>query len=120
MTFIYNDPKQFPAEALAGFIAANERYVEAVHGGVVRSTTSPEGEVALVIGGGSGHYPAFPGWVGPGMAHGCVCGNVFASPSQSQVTAVSQAADNGGGVLLMYGNYAGDVLHFGKAASIMR
>ncbi|MGJ9494646.1 dihydroxyacetone kinase family protein [Actinotignum sp. GS-2025a] len=120
MTFIYNDPKQFPAEALAGFIAANERYVEAVHGGVVRSTTSPEGEVALVIGGGSGHYPAFPGWVGPGMAHGCVCGNIFASPSQSQVTAVSQAADNGGGVLLMYGNYAGDVLHFGKAASIMR
>ncbi|MFE1523316.1 dihydroxyacetone kinase family protein [Schaalia turicensis] len=120
MTFIYNDPKHFPAEALTGFIAANERYVEAVHGGVVRSTTSPEREVALVIGGGSGHYPAFPGWVGPGMAHGSVCGNIFSSPSQSQVMSVSQAAHNGGGVLLMYGNYAGDVLHFGKAASIMR
>lgn len=120
MTYIFNDPKRFAADAVEGFAAAYPQYVMPVHGGVVRSTASPDGEVALVIGGGSGHYPAFSGWTGPGMAHGTVCGNVFASPSESQVVSVSRAADNGGGVLIVFGNYAGDVLHFGAAAKDLR
>ncbi|KMY22762.1 dihydroxyacetone kinase [Actinobaculum suis] len=120
MTYIYNDPKRFARDSLAGFVQAHSRYVTAVHGGVVRATASPENEVALVIGGGSGHYPAFSGWTGPGMAHGTVCGNVFASPSESQVLSVARAADNGGGVLIVFGNYAGDVLHFGAAAKDLR
>lgn len=120
MTFVFNDPKKFPADSLAGFVAANSQYVMSVHGGVVRSTASPKGEVALVIGGGSGHYPAFAGWTGPGMAHGTVAGNIFASPSESQVVSVSRASDNGGGVLMMFGNYAGDVLHFSAAAKDLR
>ena len=115
MTYLVNDPKQFPAESLTGMVAANKEYMQAVHGGVVRVTDSPKGEVSVVVGGGSGHYPAFAGWVGPGMAHGAVCGNIFASPSASQVESVVRAADNGGGTLLLFGNYAGDVLHFGAA-----
>lgn len=115
MTYLVNDPKQFPAESLKGMVAANQDYMQEVHGGVVRSTASPQGEVSVVVGGGSGHYPAFAGWVGPGMAHGAVCGNIFASPSASQVESVVRAADNGGGTLLLFGNYAGDVLHFGSA-----
>ena len=120
MTRLLNAPNDFPAHALHGFALANPRYVEQVHGGVVRSTESPQGQVAVVLGGGSGHYPAFAGWVGPGMAHGAVCGNVFASPSASQVYSVVRAADNAGGVLLGFGNYAGDVLHFGEAAERLR
>jgi dihydroxyacetone kinase len=120
MTRLLNAPNDFPADALHGFALANPRYVEQVHGGVVRSTESPQGQVAVVLGGGSGHYPAFAGWVGPGMAHGAVCGNVFASPSASQVYSVVRAADNAGGVLLGFGNYAGDVLHFGQAAERLR
>jgi dihydroxyacetone kinase len=120
VTRLLNGPNDFPAEAVRGFAAANPRYVQQVHGGVVRSTASPAGQVAVVLGGGSGHYPAFAGWVGPGMAHGVVCGNVFASPSASQVHSVVRAADNQGGVLLGFGNYAGDVLHFGQAAEQLR
>ncbi|CAN5384536.1 dihydroxyacetone kinase family protein [soil metagenome] len=120
MTRLLNAPNDFPADALHGFALANPRHVEQVHGGVVRSTESPRGQVAVVLGGGSGHYPAFAGWVGPGMAHGAVCGNVFASPSASQVYSVVRAADNAGGVLLGFGNYAGDVLHFGQAAERLR
>jgi len=120
VTRLVNAPSDFPAEAVRGFVVANERYVQQVHGGVVRSTQSPEGQVAVVLGGGSGHYPAFAGWVGPGMAHAAVCGNVFASPSASQVESVVRAADVGGGVLLGFGNYAGDVLHFGQAAEHLR
>lgn len=120
MTKIVNDPEAFPKESLAGFVDAFAEYVQAVHGGVVRSTASPENEVALVVGGGSGHYPAFAGWVGPGIAHGSVCGNIFSSPSASQARSVIRAADNGAGTLMMFGNYAGDVLHFGQAAEQLR
>lgn len=119
MTFLANDPKHFAADSLHGMVAANPRHLQAVHGGVVRATASPEGEVSIVVGGGSGHYPAFAGWVGPGLAHGAVCGNIFASPSESQVKSVTKAADNGGGSLLLFGNYAGDCLHFGAAAEAL-
>ncbi|MFE4368236.1 dihydroxyacetone kinase family protein [Streptomyces sp. NPDC056835] len=116
MTVLTNDPRAFADEALAGFAAAHAEDIRTVHGGVVRASATPPGQVALVIGGGTGHYPAFAGWVGPGFAHGAACGHVFASPSASQICSVARAADNGGGVILGFGNYAGDNLHFGQAA----
>ncbi|WP_110677245.1 dihydroxyacetone kinase family protein [Salinicola sp. RZ23] len=115
MTRLYNDPVNFVDEAAAGFVAAHAQRVCQVPGGVIRSTRSEPGTVAVVIGGGSGHYPAFAGLVGQGLAHGAVMGNLFASPSAQQVYNVCKAANNGGGVLLSFGNYAGDVLHFGQA-----
>ncbi|MFF2317637.1 dihydroxyacetone kinase subunit DhaL [Arthrobacter sp. NPDC058097] len=115
MTQIFDNPADFADEALDGFVAANRGYVARVDGGVVRSTEIPAGQVALVVGGGSGHYPAFAGLVGPGLAAGSACGNMFASPAAGQVYRVAKAANAGGGVLLSYGNYAGDVLHFGQA-----
>ena len=120
MTRLVNVASEFADEALEGFVAANSHSVKSVHGGVIRATSSPSGEVAVVLGGGSGHYPAFAGWVGPGFAHGAACGHIFASPSASQVYSVAKAADNGGGVILGFGNYAGDVLHFGQAAQQLR
>ncbi|WP_412872883.1 dihydroxyacetone kinase family protein [Curtobacterium flaccumfaciens] len=116
MTRLFNDPADFADEMVDGFVAANRARVRRVHGGVARSTTSPEGTVALVVGGGSGHYPAFGGLVGHGLAAGAAMGNLFASPSAQQVTAVAKASEHGGGVLLSYGNYAGDVLNFDAAA----
>lgn len=120
MTRVFNDPSNFALEAVSGMATAYPQYVKAVHGGVVRATASPDGQVAVIVGGGSGHFPAFAGWVGPGMAHGAVCGNIFASPSASQAYSVAKAADNGGGIIITYGNYAGDVLHFGQAAERLR
>ena len=120
MTRLWNEPADFADEMIDGFVAANGRYVRRVPGGVVRSTASPAGEVAVVIGGGSGHYPAFGGLVGPGLAHGAAMGNLFASPSTQQVFSVARAADNGGGVFLTYGNYAGDVLNFDAAQERLR
>ncbi|WP_338320658.1 dihydroxyacetone kinase subunit DhaK, partial [Streptomyces lonarensis] len=116
MTHLHNDPADFADEALAGFAAAHAARVRPVDGGVVRAHGTPAGQVAVVIGGGSGHYPAFAGLVGRGLAHGAAAGNVFASPSARQVRSVATAAHGGAGVLLLFGNYAGDVLHFGEAA----
>src|SRR5580765_463256 len=115
MTLLFNDPSAFVEEAVEGFVAANARWVRAVSGGVVRRALPAEPTVAVVIGGGSGHYPAFSGLVGAGLAHGAVIGNVFASPSADQVYRVASACQNGAGVLLSYGNYAGDVLNFDQA-----
>ncbi|WP_442575373.1 dihydroxyacetone kinase family protein [Microbacterium sp. F51-2R] len=120
MTRLWNEPADFADEMIDGFVAANERYVRRVPGGVVRSTTSPTGQVAVVIGGGSGHYPAFGGLVGPGLAHGAAMGNLFASPSTQQVYSVAKAAEVGGGVYFSYGNYAGDVLNFDAAQERLR
>lgn len=120
MTHLLNDPIDFPAELVDGFVKANAKYVKKVYGGVVRATKSKPGKVAIITGGGTGHYPGFMGWVGPGLVDGAVTGNVFASPSASQVRSVAKAADHGGGILLAFLNYAGDVLHFGMAEELLK
>lgn len=120
MTRLWNDPADFADEMIAGFALANERSVRRVTGGVVRSTEVADGQVAVVIGGGSGHYPAFGGLVGQGLAHGAAMGNLFASPSTQQIQAVARASHRGGGVFFSYGNYAGDVLNFDAAQDRLR
>lgn len=116
MTCVFDNPEEFAKTALAGFASIYSRNVRPVIGGVVRSTVTPEGKVAVVVGGGSGHYPAFAGFVGPGLADAAVAGDVFASPSTHLVANVCRKAHRGGGVLLGFGKYAGDVLNFGLAA----
>jgi dihydroxyacetone kinase len=118
MTHIYNDPAEFPSDVMKGFAVAYPQYVQRVEGasGFVRAGGPLEGKVSLVIGGGSGHYPSYNGVVGAGFADGAVLGGVFASPSAEQVYRVAMAADGGAGVVLGFGNYAGDRLNFGVAA----
>src|SRR5919108_3366092 len=122
MTRIFNDPAVFKDEMTDGFVSAYSRYVERVPGasGVMRVGGARHGKVSLVIGGGSGHYPAFCGVVGPGLADGAVMGDIFASPSTEQVYRVARALDGGAGVLLSYGNYACDVLNFDAAQERLR
>lgn len=115
MSYLLNDPDHFVEEMTEGFVAANPTLVRQVTGGVLRAAATPAGQVAVVIGGGSGHYPAFAGLVGQGLAHGAAMGNLFASPSAAQIHNVAKLAGSGAGVLLTYGNYAGDVLNFDQA-----
>ncbi|QLH25721.1 dihydroxyacetone kinase family protein [Streptomyces sp. Rer75] len=116
MTRLFNDPARFTDDMITGFAAAHPEHVRAVPGGVVRARPTPVGKVAVLTGGGSGHYPAFCGVVGPGFADGSVIGDVFTSPSAARARSVAEAAEAGGGVLFLFGNYAGDVMNFGLAA----
>lgn len=116
MTRLFNDPARFADDMVSGFAAAHPEYVTAVPGGVVRAVRPRPGKVAVLTGGGSGHYPAFCGVVGPGFADGSVIGNVFTSPSADRAHTVALEAETGGGVLFLFGNYAGDVMNFGLAA----
>ena len=120
MSRLITNPDTFAAAAIKGFVEAHPRHVIAIEGGVMRLSPIPDGQVGLVVGGGSGHYPALAGLVGAGLAAGAACGNIFASPSAGQVHRVGQAVERGGGLLLAFGNYAGDVLHFTQGAERLR
>lgn len=120
MTYVHNRPEDFAREALSGLVKAHPGRLRSVPGGIARADGTAPGKVAVVVGGGSGHYPAFAGLVGDGLADAAVCGEVFASPSTRQVIDVCRAADAGAGIWLSFGNYAGDVLNFGAAASRLR
>ena len=120
MSYLPTEPENFASKAIDGFVAAHPRHVRRTDGGVIRLAPIPAGQVGVVVGGGSGHYPAFAGLVGRGLAAGAVCGNIFASPSAGQVLRVGSAVERGAGLLLSFGNYAGDVLHFTLGAERLR
>lgn len=119
MTVLYNDPADFAEDQFTGFLDLYSDRLQGVPGGAVAHRGATP-QVAVVVGGGSGHYPAFCGIVGPGFATGAVVGNIFTSPSAAQVYSVAKAADQGKGVILSFGNYAGDNMNFGIAAERLR
>src|SRR3954470_22535760 len=94
------------------------------HEVVVRSSVesgTPESRgVAVISGGGSGHEPAHAGYVGAGMLHAAVAGDVFTSPSADAVLPAIRAVAVPLGVLLIIKNYTGDRLNFGLAAELAR
>jgi dihydroxyacetone kinase-like protein len=65
-------------------------------------------KVGLVSGGGSGHEPAFLGYVGENMLDAVAIGEVFSSPTAQSFYQAFKVADNGKGVACLFGNYAGD------------
>jgi len=120
MQKLINDPKDFVDEVLQGILKAHPDDLKLSGGprAIVRADAPVKGKVAIATGGGSGHLPVFMGYVGRGLADGAAIGNVFASPSAEQMLSVVKGVDGGRGVLLLYGNYGGDVLNFGLAAEL--
>jgi len=74
--------------------------------------------VGVVTGGGSGHEPAFLGYVGPGLLDSVAIGEIFASPTAKSFHAAFRAADSGRGVACLYGNYAGDNMNVKMAVKL--
>ena len=116
---IINDPKNVVSELVEGLVKAYHGKVTKLEGvnALVKSTLPP-GKVGLLIGGGSGHEPLFPGFIGENLADGAACGNVFAAPTPDVVLATTKALDQGKGVIYLYGNYAGDNMNFDIAAEM--
>ncbi len=121
MKKLINDPFDFVEESLEGFVLAHEHLIKRVGKRAVARVDAPiAGKVGVVIGGGSGHLPAFMGYVGPGGADAAPIGNIFASPPAKPVLEATLAANGGAGVVYSYGNYAGDVMNFDRAAEQAR
>lgn len=121
MKKLINDPFDMVEEMVDGFISANDDIVKRVGRRSIARLASPiPNKVGIVVGGGSGHLPAFAGYVGSGMADAAAFGNVFASPPAKPIIEAAQACDSGAGVIFIYGNYAGDCLNFDRAQDTLR
>lgn len=117
MQKIINQPHEVVDDMLKGFVkaypdlispTANERVLKYKHAPV-------NGKVGIVTGGGSGHKPAFIGYIGKNMVDAVAVGEIFSSPPAQMFYDAIKAADSGKGVAILYGNYAGDNMNVAMA-----
>ena len=122
MKKLINDPADVVREALQGIEAAHADLVKVSYDPfyITRAEATPQGKVALISGGGSGHEPMHGGFVGKGMLDAACPGEVFTSPTPDQMEAATKAVDGGAGVVHIVKNFTGDVMNFEMAAELCR
>lgn len=110
MQRIINDPNLVVEEMLQGFVKCHKDIVAPTNNPrVLKYKNAPvAGKVGIVTGGGSGHKPAFIGYIGRNMVDAVAVGEIFSSPSAKAFYDAIKEADSGRGVACLYGNYAGD------------
>jgi len=111
MQRIINNPDDVVNEMLDGFAATHADLVARVptNHRVLKYKQAPvPGKVGVITGGGSGHEPAFIGYIGENMLDAVAVGEIFSSPTAKSFTDAIKAADSGRGVAVLYGNYSGD------------
>ena len=110
MQRIINDPTLVVEDMLYGYVKSHTDLVAATDNPrVLKYAGAPvAGKVGIVTGGGSGHKPAFIGYIGRNMVDAVAVGEIFTSPTAKAFYDAFKAADAGAGVACLYGNYAGD------------
>lgn len=112
-----NDPSRVVDEMLEAYVIAHSDLVKVTENErVLKYINAPvKGKVGIVTGGGSGHKPAFIGYIGRNMVDAVACGEIFSSPPAQMFYDAVKAADGGKGVAILYGNYAGDNMNVAMA-----
>jgi len=120
MQRIINKPDMVVEDMLKGFVKA--------HDDIVMPTSNPrvlkykdapvKGKVGVVTGGGSGHKPAFIGYIGKNLCDAVAVGEIFSSPTAQAFYDAFREADSGKGVACLYGNYAGDNMNVKMAIEL--
>ncbi len=120
MNRIIDEPDNVAEDFIRGVLAARPDLLAATdHPRVLRRAgDAGPARVGVVTGGGSGHEPAFLGYVGPGLVDAVAIGEIFASPTAKAFHAAFRAADQGHGVACLYGNYAGDNMNVKMAIKL--
>ena len=120
MQRIINDPNQVVEEMLQGFVKCHTDLVAATgNPRVLKYKNAPiANKVGVVTGGGSGHKPAFIGYLGHNLVDAVAVGEIFSSPSAKAFHDAFKAADAGRGVACLYGNYAGDNMNVKMAREL--
>ena len=110
MQKVINQPQDVVEEMLRGYARAmSDSVVRTNHPRVLKYKHAPvAGKVGIVTGGGSGHKPAFVGYLGRNMVDAVAVGEIFSSPPAQAFYEAFKAAHAGQGVACLYGNYAGD------------
>ena len=122
MQRILNNPDDIVDEMLKGFVKT--------HGDIVKTTEHPRvlaakaapiaGKVGVVTGGGSGHKPAFIGYIGENLCDAAAVGEICSSPTAAAFLDAFKAADGGAGVACLYGNYSGDNMNVKMAVKMAK
>lgn len=121
MQRILNDPDNIVDEMLKGFLKVHADLVEETDNPrVVKAKNIQEGKVGVVTGGGSGHKPAFIGYVGRNLCDAAAVGEICSSPTAAAFLDAFKAADQGKGVACLYGNYSGDNMNVKMAVKMAR
>ncbi len=120
MNRIFNDPNLVVEDAVRGYLKCHADLVSPTENPrVIKNLAAPKaGKVGIVTGGGSGHEPAFIGYVGENMIDAAAIGEIFSSPTAQAFFDAFQAADGGAGVACLYGNYAGDNMNVKMARKL--
>ena len=106
---------------LEGFLKAHSDIVETTENSrVVKAKNIPEGKVGVITGGGSGHKPAFIGYVGKNLCDAAAVGEICSSPTAVAFLDAAKAADQGKGVACLYGNYSGDNMNVKMAVKMAK
>ena len=119
MQRILNDPDYIVDEMLQGVLKTHADIVAATDNPrVIKARKSVPGKVGIVTGGGSGHKPAFLGYVGRGLNDAAAVGEIFSSPTAKAFYDAFKAVDQGKGVACLYGNYSGDNMNVKMAVKM--
>ena len=120
MQRIINNPELVVEDMLQGFVKSHEDIVSSTPDSrVLKYKNAPvNGKVGVVTGGGSGHKPAFIGYIGRNMIDAVAVGEIFSSPTAKSFLNAIKAADSGRGVAVLYGNYMGDNMNVKIARSL--
>ena len=118
MQRIINNPDELVEDTVKGWVKANKDHVH-LHpdnARVLIANGAPVADkVGIVTGGGSGHEPAFLGYVGRNLVDAVAIGEIFSSPTAKAFADAIKASDSGKGVAVLYGNYAGDNMNVAMA-----
>lgn len=122
MQRILNNPDHIVDEMLKGFVKTHGDMVKTTgHPRVLAAKAAPTaGKVGVVTGGGSGHKPAFIGYVGENMCDAAAVGEICSSPTAAAFLDAFRAADGGAGIACLYGNYSGDNMNVKMAVRMAK
>ncbi|KAM0328611.1 hypothetical protein ACHAQA_005021 [Verticillium albo-atrum] len=112
---LFDSPDGLVNKALRGIISYNPSLALDETNRVVFDTKFDRSKVSVISGGGSGHEPAWSGYVGTNLLSASVAGDIFASPSTRQILSAVEQVPSDKGTILVITNYTGDCLHFGLA-----
>ncbi len=121
MQRILNDPDNIVDEMLKGFFKTHSDIVTKTNNPrVVKYVGAPGDRVGVVTGGGSGHKPAFIGYVGKNMVDAVAVGEICSSPTAAAFLDAFRASDGKKGVACLYGNYSGDNMNVKMAVKMAK
>ena len=122
MNRVINDPDLVVEDMLHGWLIAHaDTLASTANPRVIKRIQAPQtGKVGIVTGGGSGHEPAFLGYVGNGLVDAVAIGEIFSSPTAKSFLDAMRHANGGAGIACLYGNYAGDNMNVGMAVEMAR